>query len=67
MGPVFALIGRWALAGLAMSIGMAVGKHLVDATTTEDGWIAEGVKETVKDLEHTWTGRSNIKKEELPK
>ena len=59
MGPLLAMAGRWLLAGVAMSIGLSVGKSIIE-TVNEGNWITDGMKET-------WTGRPLEKKDELPK
>lgn len=56
MGPLLGVALRWAVAGIAMGIGVEVGKWAFNKAN-EDEWITKGIEETAEDLRHTWTGR----------
>lgn len=50
------LLVRWAAVGAAMYVGSKIAEH-VWASANEDGWISDGVKETLEGLKYTHTGR----------
>jgi hypothetical protein len=63
MGPLLAVALRWAVAGIAMGVGVEIGKMIYNKAN-EDEWISKGIDETAEDLKHTWTGRSGENKKD---
>jgi hypothetical protein len=62
MGPLAAVALRWLVAGVAMSLGIELGKTIINKAN-EGEWLTKGMEDTMKDIKHTWMGHAPEKPE----
>jgi hypothetical protein len=65
MGPLLTVALRWVVVGVAMGIGVEIGKWAFNKAN-EDGAITKRLDEAAEDTRYTWTGRPPAKKEKIP-
>jgi hypothetical protein len=61
--PLLFPILRWMVLGAAASIGWRLASYAADKVN-EDDWITDGLQDTLRDLKHTWSGRSDPREPE---
>ena len=68
MGSLLFVAVRWLVAGVALAVGVEVGKFFIKKAEEEGitDNLSEGVDQTLKDIKHTWTGRQNKDETEQP-